>query len=186
MPNRIFIAKLIALGAAVVSIQQAAAGALDWEIERNFRYFKFSPDIAVHRIAFDLFKAEFKKTPSIDGLERYINGPGFWKKNLVSADAERNSWPKAWRANNLKTPYALIAKLRGLENDRAAVPDASELERLGWASLLVRAQDKSHPNGQTDTCWSTIRRQHTNCTEYGDYVRPQGWVVQRSHKSPTR
>jgi hypothetical protein len=152
------------------------AGDLHWEIERNFRYFLFNSDVALQRVAFDLFAGEHGRWPDLGELERFLNDPGFWGKPLSSAVAARNTWPKAWGSPNLKTPYDLISDWRRREG-RSDPPGQADLERLGWASLLVAPYDKRTPTGSTDTCWDPVRRQHFACNAYGDYVRPSGWIV---------
>jgi hypothetical protein len=167
----------IAFLLSLVAAEAGLAAGLDWEVERNFRFFQYNSDVALQRIAFDLFEAEQHKKPNPEELEKYLNGPGFWSKPLSSAGALRDAWPKAWLKPQLDTPRALIRELRDREGSRSRVPDAQTLGRRGWSSLLVRPQADSHPDGQTDTCWSTIRRKHSNCDAYGDYVRPRGWIV---------
>jgi hypothetical protein len=73
------------------------AQTLDWEIERNFRYFRFNSDVAFHRVAAELFEAELKHKPSVAELERYLNDPGFWgtQLSLIASDL-RDAWPEAW------------------------------------------------------------------------------------------
>jgi hypothetical protein len=57
-----------------------------------------------------------------------------------------------------------------------------ELDRRGWASLLVRKRSPSQPReatltGSTETCWNPFQRLHSDCAVWGDYVRPPGWIV---------
>jgi len=48
-------ASVLALGLTLVS---HSAFALEWEIERNFRYFLHPSDVAVQRVAPDIYAAE--------------------------------------------------------------------------------------------------------------------------------
>ena len=57
------------------------AQTLDWEIERNFRYFRFNSDVVLHRVAAELFEAEEHHKANASELERYLNDPGFWGRN---------------------------------------------------------------------------------------------------------
>jgi hypothetical protein len=57
-----------------------------------------------------------------------------------------------------------------------------ELDRRGWASLLVRERSSARPHeasltGSTETCWNPVQRLHSGCAVWGDYVRPPGWIV---------
>ena len=54
------------------------ATALDWEIERNFRYFLYPSDVAMQRVARDLYVAEKGASPTPLQLEELMNGGGFW------------------------------------------------------------------------------------------------------------
>jgi hypothetical protein len=168
---------VLALGAA----SPARADDRGWEIERNFRYFKYDSDVALQRIAFDLASAALKHAPTAGELEGFLNAPGFWESaRLVDADADaRAAWPLAWREGAPEIVYDLIKQLRGEKEEQARPKMAppEQLDRQGWASLLVRATDKDHPDGWTDTCWDSYTRQHSNCAGKGDYVRPAGWIV---------
>jgi hypothetical protein len=42
--------RIAAIAALIASIV-GPAYALDWEIERNFRYFEYPSDVALHRVA---------------------------------------------------------------------------------------------------------------------------------------
>ena len=60
-----------------------AALALDWEIERNFRYFLYPSDVAAQRVARDLYVAKNGgAAPSPEQLEHFMNGPAFWTMKL--------------------------------------------------------------------------------------------------------
>src|ERR1700734_3341542 len=57
-----------------------------------------------------------------------------------------------------------------------------ELDRRGWASLLVRERSSARPHeatltGSTETCWNPTQRLDSGCAVWGDYVRPPGWIV---------
>ena len=54
-----------------------SAFALDWEIERNFRYFLYPSDVAAQRVGRDLYIAEKGATPTPEQLEIFMNGAGF-------------------------------------------------------------------------------------------------------------
>jgi hypothetical protein len=123
--------------------------ALDWEVERSFRYFVFPSDIAVQRVASDMYKGGRGRDASPEDLEHYLNGP---------------------------TAYDLIRHLREVEG-RGNNESIREVERLGWASLLAHKSTYARPLGNTDTCWDPRTRLHSNCARYGDYARPVGWIV---------
>ncbi len=166
---------------SIVTAEFGQSAPLNWEIERNFRYFKYNSDVALQRVASDLFEAQHVHKPDAAELERYLNDPGFWVKKLSTAK-HRETWPKAWL--DFETPRGLIRELRDTEGSRADVPSSAILERRGWASLLVR-QTQSGPDGETDTCWSPLTRKHTNCDNYyGDYARPRGWIVRVFDAAP--
>jgi hypothetical protein len=59
-----------------------SAFALDWEIERNFRYFLYPSDVAAQRVARDLYIAQKGATPTPEQLEKVMNGAGFWTTKL--------------------------------------------------------------------------------------------------------
>src|ERR1700748_849974 len=61
------------------------ACALDWEIERNFRYFLYPSDVAAQRVGRDLYIAEKGSTPTPEQLENFMNGAGFWTQKLGQA-----------------------------------------------------------------------------------------------------
>ena len=148
--------------------------ALEWEVERNFRYFLYPSDVAVHRVAADLYFGRTGKAATAEELELFINGPDFWTLPLAAAGPRQAGWPASWRGQGLHDPARLIQHLRGIEKRRADVGEAS---RLGWASLLAHKPDVRHPAGFTDTCWDPVTRLHRNCRRYGDYVRTPGWIV---------
>jgi hypothetical protein len=73
-----------------------SALALDWEIERNFRYFLYPSDVAIQRLARDLYVAEKGTSPTPEQLEKLMNGGGFWKTKLGEAGDLRKRWPIDW------------------------------------------------------------------------------------------
>jgi hypothetical protein len=167
----------MALIVLLLAFGNASAASLNWEIERNFRYFRYNSDVALQRVAFDMFVGEHNTKPDPAELEKFLNGTAFWTKKLSVAGTARDAWPAAWRKPDLDTPLELIAELRKAEGSRSNVPEAHTLTRLGWSSLLVRPPSQGARDGQTDTCWSPVRRMHSNCSVYGDYARPRGWIV---------
>jgi hypothetical protein len=154
----------------------SASFALDWEVERNFRYFLYPSDVAVQRVAYDLYFGIHGRDATPEQLELFLNGEGFWQTPLTAAGGRRNSWPLAWREPGAGTPRDLIERLRAAEG-RGGVPGNDDIERLGWASLLAHSGDRKRTMGFTDTCWNPAERLHSNCKAYGDYVRPMGWIV---------
>lgn len=157
------------------------AFALDWEIERNFRYFLYASDVAAQRVARDLYTAQTGAAPTPEQLEKLMNGGSFWTTKLGTAGDLRKRWPADWPSDDRATPYQLIWQLRAREGQPAPVPEP-ELDRRGWASLLVRERAPSRPReatltGSTETCWNPVRRLHSGCAVWGDYVRPPGWIV---------
>ena len=157
------------------------AFALDWEIERNFRYFLYASDVAGQRVAHDFYVAQKGATPTPEQLEKLMNGGGFWTARLGQAGDLRKRWPIDWPRDDSATPYQLIAQLRAREGRPAPVPE-QELDRRGWASLLVRERARSRPReatltGSTETCWNPVQRLHSGCAVWGDYVRAPGWIV---------
>jgi hypothetical protein len=158
-----------------------SAFALDWEIERNFRYFLYPSDVAAQRVARDLYIAEKGANPTPEQLEKLMNGADFWTTKLGEAGEARKRWPIAWSRDDDATPYQLVGQLRAQEGRPAPVAE-EELARRGWASLLVRERALSRPReatatGSTETCWNPVQRLHTGCAVWGDYVRAPGWVV---------
>lgn len=172
-----FLAGLVCLSALVGA--PALAADQNWEIERNFRYFKYESDVALQRVGFDLARAALHHAPDVEEMEKFLNDPGFWARaKLSDADpAARKAWPAKWRADPAASVYDLIAMLRHDEGVRAPMPRPDDLARRGWASLLARGTNKAHPDGWTDTCWDSSARLHVNCAALGDYVRPAGWIV---------
>src|SRR5271165_2535390 len=158
-----------------------AALAIDWEIERNFRYFLYPSDVAIQLVARDIYVAEKGASPSPGQLEDLMNRGGFWSIKLGEAGDLRKSWPIDWPRDDDATPYQLIKQLRTAEGRPPPVSEL-ELDRRGWASLLVRERSPSHPQdatltGSTATCWNPVQRLHNGCAVWGDYVRPPGWIV---------
>ena len=158
-----------------------SAFALDWEIERNFRYFLYPSDMAAQRVARDLYIVQKGAPPTPEQLENLMNGGGFWKTKLGEVGDLRKRWPTDWPRDDAATPYQIIEQLRTQEG-RPPPASEQELDRRGWASLLVRERSPSHPReatltGSTETCWNPVQRLHSGCTVWGDYVRPPGWIV---------
>jgi hypothetical protein len=166
----------VGLSLALVIFWHTAAFALEWEIERNFRYFLYPSDVAVQRVAHDLYAAQNGRAPSPEESELLINGEGFWTIPLARAGSSRERWPIDWQAADLVTIYDLVRHLRG-EEERPLASGPEELSRLGWAVLLAEGRDGRRPTGFTATCWNPGQRLHSNCVRWGDYVRPPGWIV---------
>ena len=168
---------------------------LKWEIERNFRYFPYPSEMAVQRVARDIFIAQHNNhAPTPREMEGLLNGePGFWSTKLKEAGNQRANWPIDWPRDDSSTVYDFVKLMR----EKGRVPLKAvlcapeqirsgrctdellrdELSRLGWASLLARGPDAAKPMGSTDTCWDPRTRLHTQCGRWGDYVRPPGWIV---------
>ena len=158
-----------------------SALALDWEIERNFRYFLYPSDMAAQRVARDLYVVRKGATPAPEQLETLMNGGDFWTTKLGEVGDMRKRWPIDWPRDDNLTPYQLVQRLRVQEGRSAPVPE-QELDRRGWASLLVRERAPTRPHeatltGSTETCWNPVQRLHSGCAVWGDYVRPPGWIV---------
>ncbi|HEX9170799.1 MAG TPA: hypothetical protein VF886_18035 [Roseiarcus sp.] len=154
-----------------------AALALDWEIERNFRYFLYPSDVAAQRVARDIYAAEKGAPPTPEQLEGFMNGPAFWTTKLSEAGDNEKRWPIDWPRGADATPYDLVKQLRAQEG-RPPPPAEAELDRRGWASLLVRGRpDDPTLTGSTATCWNPVQRLHNGCAVWGDYVRAPGWIV---------
>jgi hypothetical protein len=158
-----------------------SALALDWEIERNFRYFLYPSDVAIQRLARDLYVAEKGTSPTPEQLEKLMNGGSFWSAKLGEVGDLRKRWPIDWPRDDDTTPYQLIKQLRAEEGRLPPVPQ-QEVDRRGWASLLVRERTPSHQReatltGSTETCWNPVQRLHSGCAVWGDYVRAPGWIV---------
>ena len=159
------------------SLAPQAALALDWEIERNFRYFLYASDVAAQRVGHDLYTAENGAAPTPEQLEKFMNGAAFWTTKLSEAGDLAKSWPIDWPHDAGATPYELVKQLRAGEG-RPAPPQESELDRRGWASLLVRERPEGATlTGSTATCWNPAQRLHNGCAVWGDYVRAPGWIV---------
>jgi hypothetical protein len=163
-------------------LAQQPSQSLNWEIERNFRYFLYPSDEALQRVARDIYTKRNEKPPTPEQMETLLNGePGFWSTHLSDAKELRKDWPVEWPREENATVHDLALFLRKGEDQRNAVeplPNSDQLSRLGWASLLVRGPSAAQPFGSTDTCWNPLQRLHNNCDrKWGDYVRPPGWVV---------
>ena len=110
-----------------------------------------------------------------------MNGGGFWKTKLGVAGDLRKRWPIAWPRDDNATPYQLVEQLRMQEGRPPPVLE-QELDRRGWASLLVRERSSARLHeatltGSTETCSDPVQRLHSGCAVWGDYVRPPGWIV---------
>jgi hypothetical protein len=157
------------------------AFALDWEIERNFRYFLYPSDMAAQRVARDLYLVQKGASPTPQQLENLMNGGGFWRTKLGEVGDLRKRWPIDWPRDDSATPYQLVERLR-MQEGRPPPASEQELDRRGWASLLVRERSQARPHdatltGSTETCWNPVQRLHSGCSVWGDYVRPPGWIV---------
>ena len=65
--------RIAAIAALIASIV-GPAYALDWEIERNFRYFEYPSDVALHRVAREIYAAKHQGSePTPAELEAFIN-----------------------------------------------------------------------------------------------------------------
>jgi hypothetical protein len=158
-----------------------SAFALDWEIERNFRYFLYPSNMAAQRVARDLYIVQKGATPTPEQLENLMNGGGFWKAKLGVVGGLRKRWPIGWPRDDNATPYQVAGQLRAQEG-RPPPASEQELDRRGWAILLVRERSSARPHeatltGSTETCWNPVRRLHSGCAVWGDYVRRPGWIV---------
>jgi hypothetical protein len=175
--------RIAAIAALIASIV-GPAYALDWEIERNFRYFEYPSDVALHRVARDIYATKHHRSvPTPAELEGFINDQDFWSRPLVDAGDSRKEWPLSWPRDDTTTTLQLISTLRSEEGNWSGIPrrappkNFEEMRRLGWASLLAPGPDRKQYAGATDTCWDPLKHIHSNCSLWGDYVRPSGWVV---------
>ena len=77
-----------------------SAFALDWEIERNFRFFLYPSDVAAQRVARDLYIAQKGAPPTPEQLEKLMNGGGFLEDEDLARllrsceSAGRPDWPR--------------------------------------------------------------------------------------------
>jgi hypothetical protein len=161
---------------AAVWLVASNCAALEWEVERNFRYFVYPSDVAIQRVAEDIFLGRRGRSASPEELELLLDGADFWSSSLLAAGSQRNRWPTDWQNSDLHDVADLIKHLR-TEEHREVGQVINNADRLGWASLLGHRSDPNHPLGNTDTCWDPQVRMHSNCKQYGDYVRPAGWIV---------
>lgn len=60
-----------------------SAFALDWEIERNFRYFLYPSDMAAQRVARDLYIVQKGAPPTPEQLENLMNGGASGRRSLA-------------------------------------------------------------------------------------------------------
>ena len=127
------------------------AFALDWEIERNFRYFLYASDVAAQRVAHDLYVAQKGATPTPEQLEKLMNGAGFWTTKLGQAGDLRKRWPIDWPRDDSATPYQLIEQMRAREGRPAPVPErGTRPARLGeppGPRACAVASARGHPDG---------------------------------------
>src|ERR1700693_6618251 len=105
--------------------------ALDWEIERNFRYFLYPSDMAAQRVARELYIVQKGATPTPEQLENLMNGGSFWGTKLGVVGDLRKRWPIAWPRDDSATPYQLVAQLR-TEGGRSPPASAQWLDRRRW------------------------------------------------------
>src|ERR1700734_1444796 len=107
--------RIAAIAALIASIV-GPAYALDWEIERNFRYFEYPSDVALHRAARDIYAAKHQGSePTPAELEAFINDQDFWSLPLANAGDYRKPWPLSWPPDDPPTPMQLISALRSEE-----------------------------------------------------------------------
>ena len=106
MGSRTRFASVLAVGLTLLS---HSAFALEWEIERNFRYFLYPSDAAVQRVARDIYAAENGKPPTPEQSERQLNGEGVWTTPLAKAGALRDSWPVDWPRTRERSSISLSA-----------------------------------------------------------------------------
>jgi hypothetical protein len=137
----------VALSLGLGIFWHTAAMALEWEIERNFRYFLYPSDVAVQRLARDIYTAKNGQAPTPEQSELQLNGKGFWDTPLADAGPLRERWPIDWQAGNPARVYDLVKRLRQQEG-RSLVVGPDELNRLGWAVLLAEGRDKTRPTGR--------------------------------------
>jgi hypothetical protein len=128
--------------------------------------------VAAQRVARDLYIVQKGATPTPVQLENLMNGGGFWKTKLGEVGDLRKRWPIDWPRDDSATPYQLVEQLRVQEGRSAPVPE-QELDRRGWASLLVRERTAARPHdatltGSTETCWNPVQRLPSGCAVWGD------------------
>jgi hypothetical protein len=117
-----------------------SAFALDWEIERNFRYFLYPSDVAAQRVGRDLYIAEKGATPTPEQLEIFMNGAGFWTAKLGEAGDLRKRWPIDWTRDDAATPFELIGRLRRRRADRRRSGRTNSTGAAGQASSSASAR----------------------------------------------
>src|SRR5258708_6829658 len=137
--------RFLAAAFTVGLIAPHSAFALDWEIERNFRYFLYPSDMAAQKVARDLYVVENGATPTPEQLEKFMNGRGFWGTKLGKVGDLRKRWPIDWPRDDSATPYQLVEQLR-IQEGRPPPASWQELDRRGWASLLVREHSSARPH----------------------------------------
>ena len=89
------------------SLAPQAALALDWEIERNFRYFLYASDVAAQRVGHDLYTARNGAAPTPEQLEKFMNGGGFWTDETERGRRSAKSWPIDWPHDTAPRPISL-------------------------------------------------------------------------------
>jgi hypothetical protein len=92
--------KIVTLLILAFGLPASSCFALDWEIERNFRYFVYPSDVAIQRVAADMYAESRGHAASPEDLEIYLNGPGFWTASLATAGGLRNAWPRDWAGSS--------------------------------------------------------------------------------------
>jgi hypothetical protein len=84
-----------------------SALALDWEIERNFRYFLYPSHMAAQRVARDLYVVQKGATPTPEQLEHHMNGGGFWRTKLGEVTICESGGQSIGRAMTAPLPTSL-------------------------------------------------------------------------------
>src|ERR1700722_3179172 len=121
-----------------------SAFALDWEIERNFRYFLYPSDMAAQRVARDLYVARKGAIPTPELLENLMNGGGFWRTKLGELGDLRKRWPIDWPRDDSATPYQLVEQLR-MQEGRLPLPlSRNSTGAVGPVSLSANVHQHAH------------------------------------------
>ncbi len=120
----------LALGLSVglIVFWHQTAMALEWEIERNFRYFLYPSDVAVQRVARDIAMAESSAKcrtaadadavkancvlPTPEDMEHLLNDPSFFFKKHADAATVEASDPKLKTEGFWGLPLAKAGALR--------------------------------------------------------------------------
>jgi hypothetical protein len=101
---------------AAVWLVASNCAALEWEVERNFRYFVYPSDVAIQRVAEDIFLGRRGRSASPEELELLLDGADFWSSSLLAAGSQRNRWPTDWQNSDLHDVADLIKHLRTEEH----------------------------------------------------------------------